>query len=165
MAGFGGLAAAVECQRQGHDVEIYEAFPALKVLGDIITFGSNAGRIFARWSDGAVTEKFRPISYGTYSSGRGFDIHKWDTGEVVFNQPPMPWNAEAPYFSGHRGELHEIVFNYARDDLGIPIHLGRRIEEYFEDEEKAGIILDNGEKVRSPRLWAVDSSPPLRLLS
>lgn len=142
----------MECRRQGHDVEVYEAFPALKVLGDIITFGSNAGRIFARWSDKAVTKKFRTISHDTHSSGHGFDIHKWDTGEVVFHQPPMPYNPEAPYFSGHRGELHEIVFNYAKDDLGIPIHLNSRIEKYYEDDNEAGIILDGGEKASPPLL-------------
>lgn len=129
-------------------MEIYEAFPELKQLGDIITFGSNAGRIFARWSNGIVTDRFRPLCIDTYSSGYGFNIHKFDTGEIVYNQPSMPYDAEAPYFSGHRGELHEIVFNYARVDLSIPIHLGRRIENYFEDDKEAGIILDNGEKVR-----------------
>lgn len=127
-------------------MSVYEAFPALKQLGDIITFGSNAGRIFARWSDGAITRKFRPLCHDTFSTSYGFNIHKWDTGEVVFNQPSMPWNDEAPFFSGHRGELHEIVFEYAKE-LGIPVHLDRRIEEYFEDDKEAGIILQNGEKV------------------
>ena len=47
-AGFGGLCAAIECHRQGHDVEIFESFKELKVLGDIISFGANAGRIFRR---------------------------------------------------------------------------------------------------------------------
>lgn len=58
----------------------------------------------------------------------------------------MPYVKEAPFFSGHRGELHEIVFEYAKE-LGIEINLGRRIEEYWEDEKEAGIILDSGEKV------------------
>lgn len=48
-AGFGGLTAAIECHRHGHDVVIYESFPELKVLGDIISFGANGGRIFYRW--------------------------------------------------------------------------------------------------------------------
>jgi len=30
-AGFGGLCAAIECYRQGHDVELYESFKELKV--------------------------------------------------------------------------------------------------------------------------------------
>lgn len=145
--GFGGLAAAIECHGQGHEVEIFESFAELKQLGDIITFGSNAGRIFGRWGNGAVTDKFRPLSIDTFSSGYGFNIHKYDTGEIVLNQPSMPWNNEAPYFSGHRGEFHEVVFRYAKDDLAIPIQLGRKIEKYFEDDREAGIILENGERV------------------
>lgn len=46
--GFGGLTAAIECHRQGHDVEIYEAFSELKILGDIISFGPNARSILVK---------------------------------------------------------------------------------------------------------------------
>jgi len=60
--GFGGLGAAIECHRHGHDVEVYEAFPELKQLGDIISFGPNAGRIFYRWSNGDVVRRMRPLS-------------------------------------------------------------------------------------------------------
>lgn len=76
----------------------------------------------------------------------GFRIHKYDTGEVVTTQKGPPPDPEAPVFNGHRGELHSIVFNYAKDDLGIPIHLGHRVTQYWEEEEQAGIILDDGTK-------------------
>ncbi|KAJ4050306.1 hypothetical protein NW761_005097 [Fusarium oxysporum] len=144
-AGFGGLTAAIECHRQGHDVEIYESFPELKVLGDIISFGGNAGRIFNRWSDGEIVARLRPLCIDIQEYG--FRIHKWDTGEVVYHQKRPPPNPEAPVLNGHRGELHEIIFNYARDELGIPIHLGQRVSEYFEDNTQAGIILKTGEKI------------------
>lgn len=79
----------------------------------------------------------------------GFNIHKWDTGEIVINQKSPPKNETAPVFNGHRGELHEVVFNYVRDELGVPIHLGCRVQNYYEDEEKgvAGIVLEAGSKV------------------
>ena len=146
-AGFGGLTAAIEAHRQGHDVEIYESFPQLKSLGDIISFGSNAGRIFYRWGkeEGEIAERLAAVSINL--TEYGFRIHKWDTGEVVFHQKTPPPPKESPRFNGHRGELHEIVFNYAKDELGIPIHLGQHVEEYFEDEEKAGIVLKGGERV------------------
>jgi 2-polyprenyl-6-methoxyphenol hydroxylase-like FAD-dependent oxidoreductase len=144
-AGFGGLTAAIEARRQGHDVEIYESFPELKVLGDIISFGSNAGRIFHRWEEGKVSKQLAAVSINL--TEYGFRIHKYDTGEVVFHQKTPPPPEDAPRYNGHRGELHEIVFNYARDELGIPIHLGNPVLEYFEDEDKAGIVLQNGEKV------------------
>lgn len=139
---------------------IYESFPELKQLGDIITFGSNAGRIFARWSNGLVTRRFRPLCSDTRDAAggpaRGFHIRKWDTGEVVLHQPPMPYDPEAPYFSGHRGELHEVVFKYARDELGIPIHLDTKVEDYFESDDEAGIVLESGEKVIGDVVIAAD---------
>ena len=77
----------------------------------------------------------------------GFNIHKYDTGEIVINQKAHQLNPEAPVFNGHRGELHEVVFDHARDELGIPIHLGQKIEKYFEEDDSAGIVLESGEKV------------------
>ena len=146
-AGFGGLTAAIKAHRQGHDVEIYESFPELKSLGDIISFGSNAGRIFYRWKDGEIASKLRAVSIDL--TEYGFRIHKWDTGEVVFHQKTPPPPEDSPRFNGHRGELHQIVFNYAKDELGIPIHLGKYVEQYFENEKEAGIVLKSGEKVWS----------------
>jgi len=144
-AGFGGLTAAIECHRQGHDVEIYESFPELKSLGDIISFGSNAGRIFYRWKDGEIAQRLRAVSIDLRAYG--FRIHKWDTGEVVYHQKTPPPSPDAPVFNGHRGELHQIIFEYARDELKIPIHLGNHVEQYFEDDNQAGIVLKGGEKV------------------
>ncbi|KAJ5750654.1 hypothetical protein N7533_007682 [Penicillium manginii] len=143
-AGFGGLTAAIECHRQGHDVEIYESFPELKSLGDIISFGPNAGRIFRRWSNGKIADRLKPLSINLES--HGFKIHKW-TGELVHTQIAHNPDPDAPVFNGHRGELHTVVFNYARDELGIPIHLGQRVMEYFEDGNQAGIVLESGIKV------------------
>ncbi|KAK0113537.1 hypothetical protein ONS95_013788 [Cadophora gregata] len=143
-AGFGGLVAAIECHRQGHSVSIYESFPALKVLGDIISFGPNAGRIFHRWENGKIAAKMRALSIDLRAYG--FKIHKYDTGEVVSHQKTPEGDPAAPNFNGHRGELHQVVFEYA-ESLGIPIHLGSRVVQYFEDGEKAGIELESGEKI------------------
>lgn len=145
IQGFGGLAAAIECHRNGHDVEIYEAFPELKVLGDIISFGPNAGRIFYRWNNGQVAKRMRALSIDL--SSYGFNIHKYDTGEIVINQKNPGYSEESAAYNGHRGELHQVIFDYARDELGIPIHLNNRIEQYFEEDESSGIILESGERV------------------
>jgi 2-polyprenyl-6-methoxyphenol hydroxylase-like FAD-dependent oxidoreductase len=143
-AGFGGLTAAIECHRQGHNVTIYESFPELKTLGDIISFGPNAGRIFYRWGvNGSIAQQMRDVSIDLQEYG--FNIHKW-TGELMCNQKSPPRREDAPMFNGHRGELHEIVFNYARE-LGIPIHLGCKTVGYFEDKDQAGIELEDGRRI------------------
>ena len=132
---------------------IYESFPSLKILGDIISFGPNAGRIFARWSNGSVAQKMRHVSIDltTY----GFNIHKYDTGEIVINQKTPPRDESAPNFNGHRGELHEIVFEYAKE-IGVEIKLGHRVEKYWEDEDSAGIVLEDGTKVEADVVVASD---------
>lgn len=38
------------------------------------------------------------------------------------------------------------MFQHARDELGILIHLGNFVEEYFEGHDTAGIILKTGQK-------------------
>ncbi|KAH6662542.1 putative MAK1-like monooxygenase [Halenospora varia] len=124
-AGFGGLTAAIECKRQGHEVVIYESFPELKALGDIISFGANGGRIFHRWNNGTVSAEMRKVSIDL--SEYGFKIHKYDTGEVVAHQKTPEKDPSSPVFNGHRGELHTIVFEYAQS-IGIKINLGKKVE-------------------------------------
>lgn len=132
-AGFAGLTAAIECDRKGHDVLLLEAFPQLKILGDIISFGPNSGRIFQKWE--GVEEKLDPICHKT-------DHVKFVSylGERLFSQY---WHDEERYgkkFNGHRGEIHEIVFNHARG-RGIEVKLGHKVVDYFESESEAGVIV------------------------
>jgi 2-polyprenyl-6-methoxyphenol hydroxylase-like FAD-dependent oxidoreductase len=100
-AGFGGLTAAIECHFQGHDVVVLEAVLTLKPLGDIISFGSNAGHIFLKWSNGYVSQKFRPLCIDV----KHFDLRKYD-GEKIIEQPTATKIHDWPVFNGHRGELH-----------------------------------------------------------
>lgn len=58
-AGFAGLTAAIECARKGHSCVVLDSVKEMKQLGDIISFGSNSGRIFQRWP--GVPEKLGPI--------------------------------------------------------------------------------------------------------
>jgi 2-polyprenyl-6-methoxyphenol hydroxylase-like FAD-dependent oxidoreductase len=147
-AGFAGLTAAIECHRKGHDVLILESFPELKILGDIISFAPNSGRIFQRWP--GVDAQLDPI------------IHKSDgllmktyLGETLTKQT---WDAErlayGKAYNGHRGEIHEIVYHHALD-IGINIRLGYKVDDYFETEDEAGVVA-NGERFVGDVVLAAD---------
>ncbi len=141
-AGFGGLAAAIECHLQGHDVVVLEAVQELKPFGDIVSFGSNGGRIFGHWSKGYMLKKFLGVlHYYPY-----FDVRKYD-GTKIVRQPPPEKIPDAPTINGHRGEMHMITYYYARDVLKIDIRTNSPVQGYFEDENSAGVVLANGEKV------------------
>src|ERR1700712_4989173 len=121
--GFAGLTAAIECHRKGHSVLVLESFSALKVLGDVISFGPNSGRIFQRWP--GMEEKLEPVCHETNE----IEIKSWK-GETILWQS---WEEkERPYgknYNGHRGQIHQLVFDYALD-IGIDIRLAHKVVDY-----------------------------------
>jgi 2-polyprenyl-6-methoxyphenol hydroxylase-like FAD-dependent oxidoreductase len=146
-AGFAGLTAAIECRKRGFTVTLFEGNSSRRQLGDIISFGSNSGRIFCSWP--GVAEKLDPICH--HSSG--LDFRTFDD-EFLTRQI---WDAEQDYgkrFNGHRGEIHEVVWNHAID-VGVEIRLGCKVQEYFETEEEAGVVV-NGERIMGDVVLAGD---------
>src|ERR1700709_17286 len=119
-AGFAGLTAAIECHRKGHSVLLLESFPELKLLGDIISFAPNSGRIFQRWP--GIDAQLDPIIHK--SDGL---LYKTYLGENLIKQT---WTAEerayGKAYNGHRGEIHEIVYQHALN-IGIDIRLGHKV--------------------------------------
>lgn len=147
-AGFAGLTAAIECKRKGHDPLVLESFKELKQLGDIISFGSNAGRIFKRWP--GVEAKLDPICHVSKSL-KYFD---WQ-GDFIYEQF---WGTEeenfGKRFNGHRGEIHKILYDHALEQ-GIEVRLGQKVSEYFQTEKGAGVIV-NGERIEADVILAAD---------
>ncbi|KAI0102832.1 putative monooxygenase [Nemania sp. FL0031] len=148
-AGFAGLTAAIECHRKGHDVTLLEKFPELKLLGDIISFGPNSSRIFQRWP--GVAEQLDALS----QRADGLVIKNW-LGETLLTQT---WTAEqadfGTRFDGHRGEFHEIVYKHALE-IGVNVRLGARVEDYFEGDDEAGVVLEGGERITADVVLAAE---------
>jgi len=147
-AGFAGLTAAIECHRKGHSVLVLESFPELKILGDIISFASNSSRIFQRWP--GVDEQLDPICH----KSDGLLIKTYD-GKTLCKQT---WSDEhqayGKAYNGHRGEIHEIVYQHALS-AGVDIRLGYKIQDYFESDTEAGVIA-NGERFVGDVVLAAD---------
>jgi len=133
-AGFAGLTAAIECDRKGHSVTVFERVSELKPLGDIISFGQNASRIFAKWP--GVVEKMEPIIH----KSEGLNYYNWK-GKFVTSQFFTSERRWGRRINGHRGELHKIVYEHALE-RGIDVRLGQSITDYFEEGDKAGIEVD-----------------------
>ncbi|KAI3333245.1 putative monooxygenase [Ustulina deusta] len=148
-AGFAGLTAAIECHRKGHSVTLLEKFPELKLFGDIISFGPNSSRIFQRWP--GVAEQLDVLS----QRADGLVIKNW-LGETLLKQT---WTTEQAKFGlrfdGHRGEFHEIVYKHALE-IGVNVRLGARVEDYFESDDEAGVVLENGERMTANVVLAAE---------
>ncbi|KUI67141.1 6-hydroxynicotinate 3-monooxygenase [Cytospora mali] len=136
-AGFAGLTAAIECDRKGHSVTVFERVSDLKPLGDIISFGQNASRIFMKWP--GVMEKMELIIH----KSEAFTYHDWE-GKFVTTQSFASERKWGRRINGHRGELHRILYQHALD-RGIKVLLGQNVTDYFECEDEAGIVA-NGQR-------------------
>jgi 2-polyprenyl-6-methoxyphenol hydroxylase-like FAD-dependent oxidoreductase len=103
--------------------------------------GPNAGQVLSRWDRTLVADRLDALCM----HHQHFRIHT-HTGEWVLDQAKVPPNKEKPMYNGHRADFHRVIYEYALS-LGIPIHMGRRIASYHEDdkEEKAWVVTDEGE--------------------
>ncbi len=76
-AGFAGLSAAIECDRKGHSVTLFEKVDQIEEIthfGDIISFDPNGSRIFEQWP-GVIDAMNRVIRHTTW-----LDYYKWNGG-------------------------------------------------------------------------------------
>jgi 2-polyprenyl-6-methoxyphenol hydroxylase-like FAD-dependent oxidoreductase len=148
--GFAGLAAAIECDRKGHAVTLLEKVDDIKEItrtGDIISFDPNGTKAFERWP--GVVESMERVARTT----SWIDLHHWK-GKFVTRQSFAAERVWGRRINGHRGELHSIIYEHARA-RGIDIRLAQRVTDYFEDDEKAGVVA-NGQKLEADVVIAAE---------
>ncbi|KKY27247.1 putative salicylate hydroxylase [Phaeomoniella chlamydospora] len=146
-AGFAGLTAAIECDRKGHSVILFDKVPEIKALGDIISFSTNSTKFFERWP--GVAEKLEKIAH----QSDHLDLNDWN-GNFITSQS---WEKEAVWgtrINGHRGQIIQIVYQHALEQ-GIDIKLGQDVTDYFETETEAGIVA-NGKRYTADVVFAAE---------
>ncbi|KAF9737662.1 hypothetical protein PMIN01_05441 [Paraphaeosphaeria minitans] len=155
-AGFAGIAAAIECDRKGHTVTLLEKAEAIEEItrfGDIISFDPNGARLFERWP--GVIEAMYKVARKT----SWLDLYHWkrphsEKGEFVTRQSFADEESWGPRINGHRGELYDIIYQHAIN-RGLDIRLGQRVTDYFEDDNKAGVVV-NGERMEADIVIAAE---------
>ncbi|KAK5216001.1 hypothetical protein LTR96_011014 [Exophiala xenobiotica] len=161
-AGFGGLAAAIECRRRGMEVILLEKHKAIVSYGDVSDFFANSGRIINTWGDGAVARRM----YKASIHNKSHDIHKYD-GELIFSDSftgvDSPEEDESITFIGHRVEMHFIVYDYAVE-IGVKFKFDSPVVDYFENALSAGVKTKSGELIMGDVVIAADGPKSLAKL-
>ncbi|KAK4162419.1 hypothetical protein QBC43DRAFT_321899 [Cladorrhinum sp. PSN259] len=152
-AGFAGLTAAIELDRKGHTVLLLEKSPSLShTLGDIISFGQNSSRFFAKWP--RVSSQLEPIIH----KSEHFKFHDW-TGKFVttqsFVEEHKAWGTRV---NGHRGEIHQILFQYASQQKNISILLNQSVTSYteFSSPSSATVHTSSGHRFTADLVLAAE---------
>lgn len=153
-AGFGGLACAADIARRGADVTIFEAADAVRVAGqppeqhfwrsvcangiftgDIILFGPNATRIVGKYAKGLLEELMKVAS-----QPESMVIMDKD-GKVLYEDQVEQEHDGWPNAYGYRGHTQNVMFEFAKQ-VGVKFIYNSTVTQYFEDDERAGIVVD-----------------------
>ncbi|TVY43407.1 FAD-dependent monooxygenase [Lachnellula occidentalis] len=160
-AGVGGLMAALECRRKGHDVRVVERSPTPSTQGDFFSIGTNIIRHFYNfWPD--LAAECERLNY------QGMIAYYKITGEHISGPEPVSWanltvtladgtEKAIPFHRHNRPKFVAALLAQARR-IGVDITFGTRVVDYFEDGEnqKAGVILENGDKLEADIVIAAD---------
>jgi 2-polyprenyl-6-methoxyphenol hydroxylase-like FAD-dependent oxidoreductase len=66
-------------------------------------------------------------------------------GKVLIHQDLPPDYDGSPNVYTNRGRTQKIIYEHAVS-LGIEVNFGCRVTDFFEDENGAGVVVNNGEK-------------------
>ncbi|CAG9945196.1 unnamed protein product [Clonostachys rosea f. rosea IK726] len=156
-AGFCGLTAAIECQLRGMHPILVEAYPGASSHGDLLDFVPNAGRVFDSWDDGKVGEKL--LAAGV-NRAKTLDFYNQDN--VLLKSDPWPQGIDLKgTFAGHRGAMHEIVYNYAKQ-IGVEMRFKSKVVEYLDSDDERGVVISGtGEKILGDVVLACDGPKSL----
>ncbi|KAK4963809.1 hypothetical protein LTR66_012644 [Elasticomyces elasticus] len=156
--GLAGLTAALECKRKGHNVKLLERNATINTAGDMYFMGLSATRFFKHWPEmakeydsiglhNAWIETFkhngeqmiRPLRVADRLKAQGLDP---DTPPGTFQMRPLVYK----------------MFVHQVESLGIKVEFGKRVVDYWEDEErgKAGVVTESGEKFEGDVVVAAD---------
>lgn len=109
--------------------------------------GSNATRIITKWGD--ILPKLAAMA----AQPEVMVIHD-QHGKVLLKQP-MPADFDGfPNLYTNRSMAQRLMYEHALS-LGVEFNFGIRVSEYFEEDNKAGIVVD-GKKLSADLVIAAD---------
>jgi 2-polyprenyl-6-methoxyphenol hydroxylase-like FAD-dependent oxidoreductase len=134
-AGLGGLAAASNLLKAGHDVTIFEQAPELSEVGAGIQLSANAMHVlnYLGLGDAIARVSVKPGAYVFRIYNTGEEIHRFslsDEHERLHG---------APYHQLHRADLHDLLAATARDLKPDVVRLDHEVVGF--EERDAGVEL------------------------
>jgi salicylate hydroxylase len=120
--GIGGLTLALACRQAGlGDVTVYEQAAQPEAVGAGVQLSPNATRVFS-----ALRLKGELAGVGFYPEA--VHLRTWRTGYLVAARPLGSFSEArygAPYYHLHRGDLHNVLLEAARE-RGVRLETGCR---------------------------------------
>ncbi|MFW0795009.1 FAD-dependent monooxygenase [Gordonia sp. CPCC 205515] len=154
-AGIGGLTLAIDLQRKGMQVDIYEQTAVLKEVGAAVALSANATRFFeGRFGLGEqLGEKWAEVDGLIYRDGRtGKEIARLSSREDYRRR------YGAPYVGIHRADLQAILFHALDTDS---LHLSKRLTDIDDTGAAARLTFEDGDVAEADLVIGADGARSL----
>jgi flavin-dependent dehydrogenase len=110
-----------------------------RIAGDGIMIAPNASRVIRQWGDELLTEIVLNCCDATH-------VDMMDHCDKLIVRQELPGKGEG--LVTNRGKLVCLLYELAKNRLGIDIRLGSRVTEYWEsDDGHAGVVVDGRERI------------------
>lgn len=151
-AGIGGLTAAANLLRAGHDVTIFEQAPELSEVGAGLQLSANATHVLHHLGLGAALAEVgvRPGAYV-------FRLH--DSGEQIQRFALSDEHEKlhgAPYYQVHRADIHYLLAAKVIELKRDAIRLNCRVTGFEENPEGVKLRLTDGTRMEGDVLVGAD---------
>ncbi|KAI4601194.1 hypothetical protein KJ359_012382 [Pestalotiopsis sp. 9143b] len=144
------------------NVTVVEMYPTSRMQGDVIDFFGNGGMILESWDNGKIADQLLPMSINQNESFQIFN----SKNELLVEEP---WLRKPHHrrrqFAGHRGEVHELITNYATD-LGVVLRLGEQVVDYIDQgdeglDRQVGVVCKSGMEIMGDVVLCADGPKSL----
>jgi len=151
-AGIGGLTAAANLLKAGHDVTIFEQAPELSEVGAGLQLSANATHVLQHIGLAPALAKVgvRPDGYVFRLYDSGEEIQRFslsDEHEKLHG---------APYYQVHRADIHALLAATVRGLKTNTIRLNSRVIGFEESSAGIGLRLADGTNVQGDLLVGAD---------
>lgn len=150
-AGIGGMTAALALLRAGVSVAVYEKAPELGEVGAGLSLGPNATKVLLALGLGPALAK-------VCNSPEKLCAKHYLTGEVIYVEDAVNHLSTygAPYYQGHRADIHACLVDAVKAYGGDIIRLNQDFVGFEQDAAGVTAVFADGKRVRGEVLVACD---------
>ncbi|KAK6822017.1 hypothetical protein PG987_014842 [Apiospora arundinis] len=155
-AGPAGVYTALQCWRKGHNVRILERNPTVRTQGDFFVIAPQVINHIKTWpamakeNDRISADPRVSFHRSTGERIAGPNPFRLDGGDATAELDPS-----SRFHFHHRPKFLQMLISQL-ERVGIQIECGSRVTEFFEDEEKAGVRLEDGRTIEADVIVAAD---------
>lgn len=137
--GIGGISAALNLAKTGHEIHVFEQASQLEEAGAGIQLSPNCARVLHHLG---LEASLRSVAFLPTAT----QFRQWKSGKTISENPlgdTVLKRYGHPYYHIHRGDLIQILETAAKSETNIQLHAGSEATGFSQTDEGVTLELEN----------------------